>query len=49
MNAFQEDLTLYRAIEREDCSVRDDMAFYKAYYAGNADSDSDSDSDSNAG
>lgn len=46
-NAFQEDLTLYRAIEREDCTVRDDMAFYKAYYAAGADSDTDS--DSNAG
>ena len=27
LNAFEEDLTLYRAIEREDIKVRDDMAF----------------------
>ena len=47
MNAFQEDLTLFRAIEREDCTVRDDMAFYKAYWAGGAE-DSDS-SAANAG
>ena len=52
MNAFQEDLTLYRAIEREDCTVRDDMAFYKGYITAvepDEDSDSDSGNDSNAG
>lgn len=27
LNAFEEDLTLFRAIEREDCRVKDDMAF----------------------
>lgn len=27
LNAFEQDLTLFRAIEREDCGVRDDMAF----------------------
>ena len=27
LNAFEEDLTLFRAIEREDCKVKDDMAF----------------------
>ena len=27
LNAFEEDLTLFRVIEREDCQVKDDMAF----------------------
>ena len=27
LNAFEEDLTLFRAIEREDCRVRDEQAF----------------------
>lgn len=27
LNAFEEDLTLYRAMEREDCKVKDDLAF----------------------
>lgn len=27
LNAFEEDLTLFRAIEREDCKVKDDEAF----------------------
>lgn len=27
LNAFEEDMTLFRAIEREDCQVKDDMAF----------------------
>lgn len=27
LNAFEEDLTLFRAIEREDCKVKDDAAF----------------------
>ena len=27
LNAFEEDLTLFRAIEREDCKVKDDQAF----------------------
>lgn len=27
LNAFEEDLTLYRAIEREDCKTKDDQAF----------------------
>ena len=27
MNAFEEDLTLYRAIEREDCQMKDKKAF----------------------
>lgn len=31
LNAFEEDLTLYRAIEREDVVVRDDAAFVNGY------------------
>lgn len=31
VNAFDEDLTLTRAIEREDCTTRDERAFFKAY------------------
>lgn len=31
LNAFQEDLTLFRAIERLDCVLRDDKAFYKGF------------------
>ncbi len=27
LNAFEEDLTLYRAIEREDCKMKDEQAF----------------------
>lgn len=27
LNAFEDDLTLFRAIEREDCKVKDDQAF----------------------
>lgn len=27
LNAFEEDLTLFRAIEREDCKIKDDAAF----------------------
>ena len=27
LNAFEEDLTLFRAIEREDCQMKDDQAF----------------------
>lgn len=27
LNAFEEDLTLFRAIEREDCKLKDDQAF----------------------
>lgn len=27
LNAFEQDLTLFRAIEREDCKVKDDQAF----------------------
>ena len=27
LNAFEEDLTLYRAIEREDCKMKDKQAF----------------------
>ena len=27
LNAFEEDLTLFRAIEREDCRVKDEQAF----------------------
>lgn len=27
LNAFEEDLTLFRAIEREDCQIRDEKAF----------------------
>ena len=33
VNAFQEDLTLFRAIERLDCVLRDDEAFYKGFVA----------------
>lgn len=32
LNAFEEDLTLYRAIEREDVKVRDAGAFYYGYF-----------------
>lgn len=27
LNAFEEDLTMFRAIEREDCKTKDDEAF----------------------
>ena len=27
LNAFEEDLTLFRAIEREDCKMKDPQAF----------------------
>jgi hypothetical protein len=30
-NAFEQDLTLYRAIEREDVTLRDDEAFVYGY------------------
>ena len=33
LNAFEEDLTLFRGIEREDCKIRDDEAFVNAYIA----------------
>lgn len=32
LNAFEEDLTLFRAIEREDCVLRDEAAFVKGYF-----------------
>ena len=32
LNAFEQDLTLFRAIEREDVVVRDSEAFVNAYY-----------------
>ena len=31
LNAFEEDLTLYRAIEREDVKVKDEKAFVNGY------------------
>ena len=31
LNAFEEDLTLFRGIEREDCKIRDDKAFVNGY------------------
>ena len=31
LNAFEEDLTIYRAIEREDVQVRDDGAYVRGY------------------
>ena len=31
LNAFEEDLTLFRGIEREDCKIRDEQAFVNAY------------------
>ena len=31
LNAFAEDLTIYRAIEREDVKIRDKEAFVNAY------------------
>lgn len=31
LNAFEEDLTLFRGIEREDCKIRDDQAFVNGY------------------
>ena len=31
LNAFEEDLTLFRAIEREDCKIRDEKAFVNGY------------------
>lgn len=30
LNAFEEDLTIFRAIEREDCQVKDPAAFVYA-------------------
>ena len=33
-NAFEEDMTLFRAIEREDCKIRDDEAFVNGYILG---------------
>lgn len=33
LNAFEEDLTLFRGIEREDCKIRDKEAFVNAYIA----------------
>ena len=33
LNAFEEDLTIYRAIEREDVQVRDDGAYVYGYVA----------------
>lgn len=38
LNAFEEDLTLFRAIEREDCQVKDDMAFVNGELTINDDS-----------
>ena len=29
LNAFEEDLTIFRAIEREDCNVKDEEAFVR--------------------
>lgn len=34
LNAYEEDLTLYRAIEREDVTVRDENAFVNGYILG---------------
>ena len=34
LNAFEEDLTLYRAIEREDVTPRDTQAFVNGYILG---------------
>lgn len=31
LNAFEEDLTLFRGIEREDCKIRDEEAFINGY------------------
>lgn len=31
LNAFEEDLTLFRGIEREDCKIRDNNAFINGY------------------
>lgn len=36
VNAFEEDLTLFRAIERLDCVLRDEMAFYKGFVTPSA-------------
>lgn len=33
LNAFEEDLTLFRGIEREDCKIRDEEAFVNCYIA----------------
>ena len=33
LNAFEEDLTLFRGIEREDCKIRDKEAFVNGYIA----------------
>lgn len=38
LNAFEEDMTLFRAIEREDCQVKDDMAFVNGELTINDDS-----------
>ena len=33
LNAFEQDLTIYRAIEREDVEIRDGQAFVNGYIA----------------
>ncbi len=38
LNAFEEDLTLFRAIEREDCKLKDDKAFVNCYILKNVQS-----------
>lgn len=35
LNAFEEDLTLFRGIEREDCKIRDEEAFVNGYISTN--------------
>lgn len=38
LNAFEEDLTLFRAIEREGCKLKDDKAFVNCYILKNVQS-----------
>lgn len=46
INAFDEDLTLFRAIEREDCQTRDDKAFVNGYIQGASETTNTSDTSS---
>lgn len=49
LNAYEEDLTLFRAIEREDCVLRDEDAYYKGLIALGASGGSGGSTEENAG